>query len=84
MFFDKPGLGLVERRRFVMLRAQTSLAIKPEFWSASVAPGDKIAMSMALECTPGSWIAVEARRVDCPRCCYEFDSQQGQTQGHSW
>ncbi|KAK3376530.1 hypothetical protein B0T24DRAFT_221773 [Lasiosphaeria ovina] len=73
MFFNKPGLRLVERERFVLLRAQTNFAIKPEVWSTSVAPGDKLAMSMAIERVKPRGIA-EASRLTCPRCNYGFDS----------
>ncbi|KAF4455186.1 hypothetical protein F53441_2424, partial [Fusarium austroafricanum] len=42
MFHGKPGLRLVERRRFVVMQSRTNMPIKPENWSTSVVPGDSL------------------------------------------
>ncbi|KAF4335411.1 hypothetical protein FBEOM_10737 [Fusarium beomiforme] len=42
MFYNKPGLRLVERRRFVVMQSRTNMPIKPENWSTSVVPGDSL------------------------------------------
>jgi hypothetical protein len=84
MFFEKPGLRLIKQRQFVLLRAQTNLAISPEAWSASVAPGDKLAMSMAIRRTNPRGVE-EAAGPTCPRCNYRLElTLQAVQKGHTW
>ncbi|KAK3904057.1 hypothetical protein C8A05DRAFT_14041 [Staphylotrichum tortipilum] len=83
MFVDKPGYQLVERGLFVLLRAQTDVPIDPATWSICVAPGDKIAMSMAIERARPRAIAHTAQHT-CPRCEYRDElgpdsAQRGST-----
>jgi hypothetical protein len=84
MFFEKPGLGLIKQRQFVLLRAQTNLAISPEAWSTSVAPGDKLAMSMAVRRTKPPGVE-DAAGPTCPRCNYRLElTLQAFHRGHTW
>ncbi|KAF5638009.1 hypothetical protein F52700_4712 [Fusarium sp. NRRL 52700] len=39
MFHDKPGLGLVERRRFVVMQSRSDVPIKPKDWSTICCSG---------------------------------------------
>ncbi|KAF5662785.1 hypothetical protein FDENT_13288 [Fusarium denticulatum] len=54
MFYNKPGLRLVERRRFVVMQSRTNMPIKPENWSTSVVPGDSL--------------NIFPRGYQCPKC----------------
>ncbi|KAI0534576.1 hypothetical protein GGR58DRAFT_520161 [Xylaria digitata] len=63
MFFDKPGLKLVEAGRFLITNSNTNRIIKPNLWSTSIAPGDKVFMSMVLE-------RIRNQRKLCPRCSH--------------
>jgi hypothetical protein len=49
MFFNKPGLKMVETGRFLVAHSGSGRIINPELWAASVAPGDQIFMSMLVE-----------------------------------
>ncbi|KAI8629558.1 hypothetical protein F5Y19DRAFT_475545 [Xylariaceae sp. FL1651] len=61
MFFNKPGLKLVQAGRFLVTNTATNRIIKPTSWASTVAPGDKVFMSMVLE-------RMGRRRKSCPRC----------------
>ncbi|KAJ8131166.1 hypothetical protein O1611_g2461 [Lasiodiplodia mahajangana] len=61
MFFNKPGLKLVELGRFLITNTNTNRIIKPTLWSASIAPGDRVFMSMVLE-------RIGHKGKLCPRC----------------
>ncbi|KAF4499635.1 hypothetical protein FAGAP_4185 [Fusarium agapanthi] len=69
MFYNNPGLRLVERRRFVVMQSRTNMPIKPEHWSTSVVPGDSLNMSILLE-----RLGSQSTGFACPRCDYVFDS----------
>ncbi|KAI1323345.1 hypothetical protein F5Y16DRAFT_384007 [Xylariaceae sp. FL0255] len=61
VFSNRPGLDLVQRGRFRITNAQTNRTIKPSFWRTSVAPGDRMFMSMCLE-------RYRHDMQTCPRC----------------
>ncbi|KAF5549803.1 hypothetical protein FMEXI_4054 [Fusarium mexicanum] len=69
MFYNKPGLRLAERRRFVVMQSRTNMPIKPEHWSTSIVPGDSLNMSILLE-----RLGSQSTGFACPRCEYGFDS----------
>ncbi|KAK4102634.1 hypothetical protein N658DRAFT_558251 [Parathielavia hyrcaniae] len=70
----KPKLRLVESRRFVLLQAQTHRAISPDAWSTSVAPGDKLAMSMVIERPTPATSAKDAAKVSEDATCLLYSS----------
>ena len=76
MFFGQPGLRLVEAGRFLVMYAGTNKVITPQLWSASVAPGDQLSMSMILE---------RLNLRTCPRCKIIISSHLESTgNGMTW
>ncbi|TVY73694.1 hypothetical protein Focb16_v004986 [Fusarium oxysporum f. sp. cubense] len=69
MFYNKPGLRLVERRRFVVMQLRSNMPIKPQDWSTSVVPGDLLNMSILLE-----RLDSQSTTFSCPRCDHVFNS----------
>ncbi|SCO91705.1 uncharacterized protein FRV6_15833 [Fusarium oxysporum] len=75
MFYNKPGLRLVERRRFVVMQSRSSMPIKPQDWSTSVIPGDSLNMSILLE-----RLGSQSTTFSCPRCDHVFNSTKSDFQ----
>ncbi|KAM5386027.1 uncharacterized protein FOBCDRAFT_208364 [Fusarium oxysporum Fo47] len=75
MFYNKPGLRLVERRRFVVMQSRSNMPIKPQDWSTSVAPGDSLNMSILLE-----RLGRQSTTFPCPRCDHVFNSTKSDFQ----
>jgi hypothetical protein len=60
MFWNKPGCKLVEDGKFLITHSRTGEIVSPQLWTACVAAGDMVSMSIVLQQL--------ARRPACPRC----------------